>query len=146
MGVIEIPDAHGALSEGWCAAIELARAHPDGWTIIGAQMVALHAYEHGRVPPRSSLDIDLVVNVRLLGNGTRLIAEALQANGFELEGIDSFGVGDRFRRGAASIDLLAPDNPGERASLTTIPPRSYRVCPWWYPGTQPHDQSRDRHW
>jgi hypothetical protein len=79
MGVIEIPDAHGALGESWCAAIDLARTHTDDWTIIGAQMVALHAYEHSQTPPRSSLDIDLVVNVRLLANGTRLIAEALQA-------------------------------------------------------------------
>lgn len=120
--MIEIPDAHGGLGESWCAAIELARRHPDGWTIIGAQMVALHAYEHGRIPPRSSLDIDLVVNVRVLANGTRLIAEALRADGFELEGIDNFGVGHRFRRDQVSFDVLAPDGLGPNTRVLTVPP------------------------
>jgi hypothetical protein len=120
--MIEIPDAHAVLHESWTAVINLAKRHPEGWTVIGAQMVALHAYEHGRTPPRSSLDIDLVVNVRLIANGTRIIAESLQADGFELEGMNHFEVGHRFCRGPVTFDVLAPDNPGERASLITIPP------------------------
>lgn len=48
----------------WHALIELADAHPADWCLIGGQMVALHAYEHGRQAPRLTTDGDLVIDIR----------------------------------------------------------------------------------
>lgn len=120
--MIVVEAATPGIAEAWEAALDLHFEHPRGWTIIGAQMVALHAAEHGRTPPRHSLDLDVLVNVRLLASGTERLARSLVAAGFELEGQDSFGVGHRFRRGRATIDLLAPDGLSERARPLTIPP------------------------
>lgn len=82
-------------------------------------MVAIHAAERGRTPPRHSLDLDILVNVRLLTAGTEHVARSLVAAGFELDGQDAFGVGHRFRRGQATIDLLAPNGLSERARPLT---------------------------
>jgi hypothetical protein len=119
--IVVEPSAPGLLA-GWSALLDLAQLHPTGWAIIGAQMVALHAAENGRMPPRQSLDLDILVNVRLLANGTERLARALVAAGFDLEGQDAFGVGHRFRRGQATIDILAPDGLSERTRPLTIPP------------------------
>lgn len=110
------------LQSTWDAVIELARCQPMGWTLIGAQMVALHAFERDRVPPRRSMDADVLVNVRVLQDGTRRVADTLSSVGFAFDGSDPFGVGHRFRRGAAVIDVLGPDGLGERTKLTTVPP------------------------
>lgn len=110
------------LLEGWLAALDLAEMHPKTWTLIGAQMVALHAAEQGRTPPRQSLDLDVLVNVRLLTDGTEQLARSLIALGFDLDGQDAFGVGHRFRRSQATIDILAPDGLSERTRTLTIPP------------------------
>ncbi|HEY8824283.1 MAG TPA: hypothetical protein VIP07_05285 [Candidatus Limnocylindria bacterium] len=40
----------------WESLLELRTRYPDGWTLIGARMVTLYALEHGRTPPRFSLD------------------------------------------------------------------------------------------
>jgi hypothetical protein len=69
----------------WETAIDLSRRQPKGWTIIGAQMVALHAIEHRRRPPRQSLDLDLLVNVRVLHDGTGQISRFNGGFGHALE-------------------------------------------------------------
>jgi hypothetical protein len=35
----------------WHVLFELDEQYATGWTLIGAQMVALHAAEHSRTPP-----------------------------------------------------------------------------------------------
>jgi hypothetical protein len=137
--VIVIETTVPGIAEAWAAALTLAREHPTGWTVIGAQMVALHAAERGRTPLRQSLDLDVLVNVRLLTTGTEQLARWLVAAGFDLEGQDSFGIGHRFRRGQATIDLLAPDGLSERTRLLTIPPARTVSVPG---GTQALERSQ----
>lgn len=110
MVIVVEPSAPGLLA-GWSALLDLAQLHPTGWAIIGAQMVALHAAEHGRMSPRQSLDLDILVNVRLLGNGTERLARALVAAGFDLEGQDAFGVG------TGSVVVKQPSHPGPGRTL-----------------------------
>ncbi|HEX9698877.1 MAG TPA: hypothetical protein VGD06_05395 [Acidobacteriota bacterium] len=40
--MILIPDQDPRVRELWKALLELAAEHPEGWTLIGAQMVFLH--------------------------------------------------------------------------------------------------------
>lgn len=107
----------------WQMIIEVSRHQRRGWTLIGAQMVALHGFEHGRVPGRSSLDADLLVDVRMVQDGIEHLSHTLLGLGFEFEGVNAEGVGHRFRRNTAElIDVLAPDGLGARTSVTTVRP------------------------
>jgi hypothetical protein len=55
----------GDLDEAlWLALIDIAERRPSGWTLVGGQMVLLHAFEHGVWPPRISRDLDLAVDAR----------------------------------------------------------------------------------
>jgi predicted nucleotidyltransferase len=120
--VIVIPDDDPVAIDSWRVMIQLGEKVPKGWTLVGAQMVALHAYEHNEQPPRLSPDFDVVANVRLIQDQTRRIARVLEDEiHFRLVAPDDQGVAHRFARGQLSIDLLAADNLGEHADLTTIP-------------------------
>ena len=48
----------------WDTLIELTDPRPSEWTLIGGQMVYLHAIEHAATPPRVSTDLDVLVNAR----------------------------------------------------------------------------------
>lgn len=111
------PDDVGAL---WRELLDLADAMPVPWILIGAQMVALHAWRNETQAPRTSRDGDVLVNVRRHPTGTQALAEHLDARGFELQGPSRLGLGHEFRRGGVAIDVLAPDNLGPRASLETL--------------------------
>lgn len=106
----------------WRTVLELADRQPVGWTLIGAQMVMLHAWEHGVSPTRTSRDLDVLVNIKALAGGTEQFSRQLIAIGFELAVVTPDGRGHRFARGEERIDVLAADNLGDRADLTTIPP------------------------
>ncbi len=69
--MIEIPRVDETERAVWETLIDLHRQTPEGWTLIGAQMVALHGYEHGRRRPRRSRDADVLVDVRVVQDGTR---------------------------------------------------------------------------
>ncbi len=103
----------------WEALIQLAQKAHRGWTLIGGQMVALHALERGAVAPRASLDADVLVDVRVIHDGTERFARLLLDEGFELERVNVEGIGHRFRRDPVRIDLLAPDGLGRRTSRKT---------------------------
>jgi hypothetical protein len=115
---LDVPEEQQAAM--WDALIGLAERAPEGWTLIGAQMVTLHAMERKALPPRTSLDADVLVNVRVIQGGTERIARLLREDGFELEGVNSEGIGHRFRKGTVQIDVLAPDGLGQRASRRTV--------------------------
>lgn len=106
----------------WRTVLELADRQPEGWTLVGAQMVMLHAWQHGVVPTRTSRDLDVLVNIKALAGGTQQYARQLLDVGFELEVVTPDGRGHRFVRGEIMIDVLAADNLGDRVDLTTIPP------------------------
>jgi hypothetical protein len=126
--MIELP--HGPMDNLWARLLELAAAHPNGWTLIGAQMVALHAHERGAQPPRGSTDADVLANVRAVADATTQISDWLVAQRFNLDGISSEGIGHRFTDadGKVRIDVLAPDGLAQqRARLVTVPP-ARTVC------------------
>jgi hypothetical protein len=106
----------------WRAALELADLQPQGWTLVGAQMVMLHAWEHGVSPTRTSRDLDVLVNIKAIAGGTQQFARRLLDAGFELAMVTPDRRGHRFVRGDVMIDVLAADNLGDRADLTTVPP------------------------
>jgi hypothetical protein len=117
-----------AQEEGWRVLLDLYEAFPEGWCIIGGQMVWLLAHEHGVEPIRATEDIDVVVDIR---SDQRLIVRLcawLESRDLELEGISADNIGHRYVStayngpGKVAFDILAPDNVGERATLTTSPP------------------------
>lgn len=60
---IQLPD-HSTEGRLWAAVLDVADAHPTGWTLIGALMVMLHAHDHGLDARRTTRDADALVDVR----------------------------------------------------------------------------------
>lgn len=101
--------------------IALAEAQSGSWTLIGAQMVALYAWDAG-IESRPSEDADVLANVRVTASATRDVAGFLRERGYEPE--ESLtNVVHLFTRGNAEIDVLAPDGLGPKSDITTIPGR-----------------------
>ncbi len=118
--MIDVPTADERVQELWEGLLELAAEQPHYWTLIGAQMVFLHALEHQADPLRYSADLDVVVDVRLMQGGVRVMAETLERLGYQFSGANNAGIGHRFVRGSVHIDLLAPDGVGESANISTF--------------------------
>ena len=55
---VRLPTLAGHDDELWDTLIELSGVRPGEWTLIGGQMVFLHAIENGATPPRISTDLD----------------------------------------------------------------------------------------
>lgn len=121
--MIDLP-AHDPLTTAiWRRLIELTAIQPVGWALVGAQMVALHGHEHGKTPPRSTTDADVLVNVRAVQDATEQFSRLLVAHDLRLDGVSPEGIGHRFTDGTVKIDVLAPDGLDKRrARLTTVPP------------------------
>ena len=111
----------GHAADLWTALLDVGEAAPQGWVLIGGQMVLLHAIEHGVAWPRVSMDLDVIVNARV----TRFGAPVRRRNRVDWFRAGRDEPGDActpHRRGRASIDVLAPEGVGERTDLTTSPP------------------------
>ncbi len=106
----------------WTALLDIADAVPQDWAVIGAQMVLLHALERGVQPLRFSADVDVLVNARVVSGRIAGFVQSIVQLGFELEGWSAEGVAHRYVRGAASIDVLAPEGLSSKSSLVTTPP------------------------
>ncbi|MDE0320607.1 MAG: hypothetical protein OXI97_12080 [Acidimicrobiaceae bacterium] len=119
---VELPVLPGIDDALWPALLELAEIQPRNWTLVGGQMVLLHALENGARLPRVSTDLDVLVNARVATSAVRDFVRALQERGFEPVGMSPEGVVHRFMRDGVSVDVLAPERLGERADLTTVPP------------------------
>jgi hypothetical protein len=117
---VELPTEPEDVAALWHELLDLADEMPVPWVLIGAQMVALHAWRAESKPPRTSRDGDVLVNVRQKPTGTRVLAEHLDARGFHMTGPSRQGLGHEFLRAGVAIDILAPDNLGSRASLETL--------------------------
>lgn len=110
----------GPEAELWPLLFELANDVPDGWALIGAQMVILHAAAHGVTRPVRTRDLDVLVDLRSL-RPTEIV-EWLHERGFELSGVSPEGVGHEFQRRQIRIDVLGTDHAGPRTDKTTVPP------------------------
>ena len=116
MPAAEIPDRGDAFHEMWLELIRLSNEQPAPWTLIGAHMVALHGWMRGRTPIRQSKDADILVNVRMVSEGTAAVSQALIRDGYELRERSVGGHGHSFGRGEVSFDVLAPDGLGPELS------------------------------
>jgi len=119
---VQLPTLPGHDDALWATLVELGDVRPGDWTLIGGQMVFLHALEHDTVPPRVSTDLDILVNARIVSGAVGAFSADIEALGFELDGMSPEGIAHRYRRGTVSIDVLAPDGLGSHTDLTTTPP------------------------
>ncbi len=114
------------VDELWEVLLDLGETNLP-WTLIGGQMVLLHAVEYGTVPVVVSQDGDIIADIRAEPKSIKEIVALLQDTGFELEGVNTDGVGHRYVRPGreglpVKIDVLAPEGVGHKADLTTTKP------------------------
>ncbi len=112
-----LPPLHGAQAESWAALVELAPGFGKNWLLVGGQMVFLHMIERHMTDLRATDDIDVVVDLRAEPSGLGRIDRSLRGAGFQQDSPSPEGTAHRYRRGGAAVDVLAPDNMGERARL-----------------------------
>ncbi|MFB6887943.1 hypothetical protein ACFCX4_01335 [Kitasatospora sp. NPDC056327] len=111
----------------WNVLLDLSERVPHAWSLIGGQMVLMHGLEHGRTPPAASADLDVLADVLSDPRSLSRLVTALGSLGFSPAGMSPQGnLLHRYQRGTEEghlvVDLLAPDNLGPRADLTTTPP------------------------
>ena len=114
---VQLPTLAGYEFALWETLLELADLRPQEWTLIGGQMVFVHAIERGVEPLRVSSDLDVLVNARIVTGGVRQFVRAIQSRGFVLAGWSPEGLAHRYCRGRVSLDVLAPDGLGLRRVL-----------------------------
>jgi hypothetical protein len=119
---VDLPMIAGVDAGLWGALIELSEISGVPWTLVGGQMVLLHALEAEVSMPRVTTDLDVLVNSRVVTRATRRFVEAIVDLGFDLVGSDPTGIAHRYRRGGVVVDVLAPEGLGGRSDLTTTPP------------------------
>jgi len=115
--VLVLPPLAGGQADSWAALIELAPTFRDNWLLVGGQMVFMHEVERRAVDVRPTDDVDVVVNLRAEPAGLARIHDVLVGADFSQDSPSPDGAAHRYRRGGAVIDVLAPDNVGERAQL-----------------------------
>ncbi len=84
--MVAVPDLGADFRRMWQELLLLARRPPAPWTLIGAHMVALHAWKAGRMQPRASRDADILVNARVVSTATQKVSKALIERDFTLDG------------------------------------------------------------
>jgi len=119
---VRLPTLPGHDDGLWLTLVELSELRPGEWSLIGGQMVCLHAIEHDADPPRVSTDLDVLVNARVVTGGVREFVKAIESIGFALVGTSPEGLAHRYQRNGVSVDVLAPEGLGPRTDLTTTPP------------------------
>ena len=115
--VVQLPPLAGGQADSWAALVELAPVLGENWLLVGGQMVFLHEVERRSTDVRPTDDVDVVVNLRAEPAGLSRVHEALLGADFLQDPPSPDGAAHRYRRGRAVVDVLAPDNVGERAQL-----------------------------
>jgi len=116
--IVRLPPLTGGQAESWRALIEIAARLGQHWLLIGGQMVFLHEIERESSDVRPTNDIDLVVDLRVEPSALRHTHQVLVQADFSQDLPSPEGVAHRYRRGGATIDVLAPDHMGARAQLS----------------------------
>ncbi len=115
--MIVLPAMPDEQTASWLGVLDLYEVLPDGWTLIGGQLVHLHCAERGKFPERATNDADTVVDVRADPTILQTFTQALQDLGFRSAGISAEGRQHRWKRDQASIEVVLPEGIGERAGL-----------------------------
>lgn len=120
---IALPALPAPVDQLWHVLMDLAQALPGVWTLVGGQMVLLHAVERGHEPPQLSQDGDVMADVRAVPAAVSQLVDTLTQAGFEVDGASPDLVAHRFVRSAAprpvTIDVLAPEGLGPHTRLHT---------------------------
>lgn len=109
--MILMPAMSPAQEAAWLGLLDLYERHPEGWALIGGQLVHLHCAERDYAPPRPTEDADAVVNARapqVLG----AVTQALIDLDFDPSAPSTDGIQHRWTRGNAVIDVLIPEGAG----------------------------------
>jgi len=121
---ITLPPLGAPVDELWDVLLDLSERLSDvPWSLIGGQMVLLHALEHDTVPPQVSQDGDVITNVRLATGGLARVVAELEGLGFSCDGMAPDGIAHRYSRPSRDpkrpvvIDVLAPEGVGSRTDL-----------------------------
>lgn len=101
--------------QSWLGLLDVAADFPDGWCLVGGQMVHLYCQERGFSPSRPTNDGDVVLDVRAQPNVLRDFTGALGSVGFISAGVSPEGHQHRWVRDKASIDVLIPRGLGGAA-------------------------------
>lgn len=105
-----------AQEASWHVLFELYEKLGATWTLVGGQMVHLHAVERNFDSVRPTDDADAVLNVRERPTILFDFTEALYDLGFRPAEVTPDGHQHRWERGDTQIDVLIPSNVGERAA------------------------------
>jgi hypothetical protein len=117
---VELPTLGSRHGELWSVLCDLGDAVNENWTIIGGQMVMLHALQAGRSPSRVSEDLDTVIDTRVRPPALASFLATLHDLGFKSAGVSPDDVAHRFARDSVHIDVLGPDGLGQRVDLRTV--------------------------
>ena len=123
---VELPPLAAPVDELWHVLLDLSEQLRVPWTLVGGQMVLLHALEHGQTPPVVSQDGDMLADIRAEPAALTTIVAALSELRFQPE-LAADNLVHRYQRPTQDpkqplkIDLLAPEGVGA-AKLTTTPP------------------------
>lgn len=113
---IQMPAMGAAQEQSWHALMDLYDRLPQGWTLIGGQLVHLHCAERGESPARPTNDADTVVDIRASPEMLATFTAELTDMGFKPE-TSGDGIQHRWVKDKAQVDVLIPDGVGERATL-----------------------------
>ena len=116
MTLIKLPVLGNKSALAWHALFDLSEKVPSNWCLVGGQMVHLWCIERGITPNRPTDDGDAVLDVRAQPTILHQVTAALVDIGFESAGESPEGHQHRWIRGDATIDVLIPENIGERAA------------------------------
>jgi len=125
--VINLPVLGAPADELWEVLVALStKTKRVPWMLIGGQMMLLHTFEHGREPLQISQDGDAIADMRARPDALAAFVRILESEDFTSDGMSPDGLAHRYRHKTFNppvlVDVLAPDNVGPRANLTTTPP------------------------
>lgn len=105
---------------GWLALFDVAARLPNGWTLVGGQLIHLHCVERGESPPRPTTDLDAVLDVRAYPEMLKRFTAALVDLGFTSDGRSPEGHEHRWTRDdGAQFDVLIPRHLGQVGAKRT---------------------------
>ena len=119
MREVTLPFLLPAQSAAWIGLFDIADRFPDGWVLIGGQMVNLHCWEHDVKSHRPTDDVDTVLDIRTVPTMLKRVTQFMVEIGFTSAGQSPEGHEHRWIRGDAQIDLLVASGLGERANSRT---------------------------
>ena len=102
--------------QSWLGLFDVAADFPDGWCLVGGQMVHLYCQERGFSPSRPTNDGDVVLDVRAQPNVLRDFTGSLVSAGFTSAGVSPDGHQHRWVGDKATIDVLIPQSIGRTAA------------------------------